>query len=260
MEEDGLGYAEALAEAQKLGYAEADPTLDVDGTDTAHKLAVLARIAFHGRIPGDAVRCEGINRLSFTDISSARRLGCRIKLLAIANNLNGGLALRVAPTLVPLHHPLATVSKNFNGIYIQSNNAGPTLLTGQGAGAMPTASAVLADVVDLCTGSYQATASRFRFFTSAEDVTILPEEDEVSGYYARFLVPDRTGILAGITNILSNQTISVFSIHQGVPNDAGHATIEIITHPVRRGDFQAAIREIDQSGLTIAKTVTLQRL
>lgn len=260
MEEDGLSYRTALGEAQQLGYAEADPSLDVDGRDTAHKLALLARIAFHGRIPLPAIKCTGIDSISVDDILSARTLGCRIKLLAVARLLSGGLELRVAPTLVPLAHPLASVRSNFNGIFTLSSNAGPTLLTGQGAGALPTASAVLSDVVDLCTGSYQATSSRFRFFSTSDEVAILPEADEVSGCYARFLVPDRAGVLAGITNVLCSSDISILSIHQGVPNHQGLATIELLTHPVRRGDFLAAVSQIDSGGLTVKPTVILRRL
>jgi len=179
--------------------------------------------------------------------------------LAIARQQTDGLELRVAPTLVPLNHPLASVSKNFNGIHVVGNNAGPMLLTGQGAGSLPTASAVLSDVVDLCTGSYQATASRFRFF-SAKKIAILPDSEEISGAYARFVVADRAGILAGITNILSASGVSVLSIHQGVPTADVQATIEIAVHPVRRGDFINAIQEIDRSGLTLKPTVILNRL
>ncbi len=260
MEEEGRSYAEALAEAQRLGYAEADPTLDVDGTDTAHKLAILARIAFHTRIPIENVRIEGIQNITFQDIASAKTMGARIKLLAVAKRRPEGLELLVAPTLVPIEHPLSSVSRNYNGIYIVGSAAGPTLLVGQGAGALPTASAVMADVVDVCTGRYQATARRFRFFTNAEPLTFLPEDEEVTSSYARFAVPDRAGILAGITNGLSQQGVSVLSIHQGAADAQGHACIEITTHPLRGGHFLKAIKHIDDSGLTLHPTVTLRRL
>jgi homoserine dehydrogenase len=186
MTEDGKGYAEALKEAQALGYAESDPTLDVNGTDTAHKLAILARIAFHSRIPINDIRCEGIENLTAQDIASAKTMGARIKLLAVAQQTERGLELRVAPTLIQSNHPLSNVNQNYNGVYIDGSAAGPTLLVGQGAGALPTASAVLADVVDVCTGRYQNTAKRFQFFTSAQEAHLLPEADEVTGSYARF--------------------------------------------------------------------------
>ncbi len=260
MTEDGKGYHEALKEAQELGYAEADPTLDVNGTDTAHKLAILARIAFHGRIPVASIRCEGIDRLTKQDIESARTMGARIKLLAVARPRPDGLELRVAPTLIPIDHPLASVNRNYNGIYIHGSSAGPTLLVGQGAGALPTASAVLADVIDVCTGRYVMTANRFQFFTSAEAVRLLPEPEEVTSSYARFVVMDKPGVLAAITNELSKQGVSVLSIHQGTPDPNGRALIEISTHPLRSADFFKAINTIDSGALTLQPTVTLRRL
>jgi homoserine dehydrogenase len=260
MTEDGKGYAEALKEAQALGYAESDPTLDVNGTDTAHKLAILARIAFHSRIPISDIRCEGIENLTAQDIASAKTMGARIKLLAVAKQSEKGLELRVAPTLIQSNHPLSNVNQNYNGVYIDGSAAGPTLLVGQGAGALPTASAVLADVVDVCTGRYQNTAKRFQFFTHALEARLLPEADEVTGSYARFLVPDKAGVLAGITAELNKKGVSVLSIHQGTADPNGHALIEISTHTVRSKDFFDAINAIDASGLTLKPTVTLRRL
>ncbi len=260
MEQDGMGYDEALGAAQKLGYAEADPTLDVDGTDTAHKLALLARIAFNARIPASAVRVEGIQNLTFQDIASARTMGCRIKLIACARRLADGLDLHVAPTLVALDHPLAAVNQNYNGIHIHGSAAGPTLLVGQGAGPLPTASAVLADVVDMVTGRYAATAVRFAFFRSTTVIPFLSARQEQTGYYARFITADRPGVLAGITSILSRHGASVQSIHQGNADAAGRATIEVITHPLLGGSFNAAVTEIDAAGLTTCPSTTLRRL
>lgn len=260
MEKEGWGYGEALAEAQRLGYAEADPTLDVDGTDTAHKLAILARIAFNGRIPLTEVRTQGIQQLTAQDIASAQTMGARIKLLAVARQRPQGLELRVAPTLVPLDHPLAAVNQNANGIAFESSAAGPTLLTGLGAGALPTASAVLADVVDVVSGRYQATAGSFRFFQAGATLAFVPESDELTATYARFVVPDKPGILAGIAAVLSKQGASVLSIHQGQADNAGRATIEVVTHPLRLGAMQMAVAEIDRSGLTMTATTLLRRL
>jgi len=260
MEEEGRSYGDALLEAQRLGYAEEDPTLDVNGTDTAHKLAILARIAYHSRIPIHAIRCEGIQQITQADILSAKTMGARIKLLAVAKRGDGGLELRVAPTLVPLDHPLASVRRNYNGIHVLGSAAGPTLLVGQGAGALPTASAILADVVDVCTGRYQATASRFRFFSAAHDVALLPEDAELTGSYARFHVPDRAGVLASITQIFSQHGVSILSIHQGTPDAQGHATIEVVTHPLTSRSFFAAIHSIDGQQVTLTPTVTLRRL
>ena len=260
MTEDGKDYAAALKEAQELGYAESDPTLDVNGTDSAHKLAILARIAFNGRIPVVSLRCEGIDRLTALDIESARTMHSRIKLLAVAIPRPQGLELRVAPTLIHKNHPLASVNFNYNGVYMHGSAAGPTLLVGQGAGALPTASAILADVVDVCTGRYELTAKRFQFFTNAREVPLLPEAEEITSSYARFMVADKPGTLAKITNELSQQGVSVLNIHQGTPNARGEALIEICTHPLLSASFFAAVNAIDKSGLTLQPTVTLRRL
>ena len=260
MEAEGWGYTEALAEAQRLGYAEADPTLDVDGTDTAHKLAILARIAWGGRIPLSSITVEGIQSLSATDIASARTMGARIKLLAVARGRPEGVELRVAPTLVPLDHPLASVMKNANGIALQSSAAGPTLLTGLGAGALPTASAVLADVVDVASGRYQATVGHYGFFTGEQPIQLLPEAQEVTACYARFAVADRPGVLAGIASELSRAGASIQSIYQGGETINGTATIEVVTHPLRLGAFRQVVADIDAGGLTIAPTRVLRKL
>jgi len=259
MEAAGISYGEALAEAQQLGYAERDPTLDVDGTDTAHKLAILARIAFGSGIPVSAIRREGIDRVTYQDIASAKLLGSRIKLLAIAKRRAGGIELRVAPTLVPLDHPLASVNKNYNGVFLRGHAAGDTLLVGQGAGALPTASAVLADVIDLATGRYQMTAQRFRFFASGTPATVLPESEEVTAGYVRFAVNDRPGVLAGIASTLSNHGVSLLSLHQSEADPTGQTCIEAITHPHQRASFRQAIASIDSTGLTTRPSICFGR-
>jgi homoserine dehydrogenase len=159
-----------------------------------------------------------------------------------------------------LDNPLAAVSANHNGIAITSNHAGSTLLIGPGAGALPTASAVLADLVDLATGRYQATASRFSFFTAGADVPLLPERDELTGSYARFAVTDRRGVLAAISTVLSEHGVSLRSLRQADVEETGLATIEIITHQVLGGSFLKAIEYIDRSGLTVGPTVVYRRL
>ncbi len=260
MDQDGLGYAEALAQAKQLGYAEADPTLDVNGTDTAHKLAILARIAFGAPIPLAAVRTEGIQSLTFEDIASAKRLGCRIKLIACARRMAAGVDLHVAPALVPLDHPLAAVNRNFNGVMISAANAGPNLFVGQGAGALPTASAVLADVVDVASGRYQHTATSFSFFRQGSALTVIDENHEETGSYARFHVADKPGVLAKIVTTLSQQGASILNIHQEAPSVDQTAMIEVITHPMLGGAFLKAISLIDGAGLTQKPTVCLRRL
>jgi len=260
MEQKQWSYQQALAEAQRLGYAEADPTLDVNGTDTAHKLAILSRIAFGIRVPLSALRIEGIQNVTAQDMASAARLKSRIKLLAMATQRPEGLELHVAPTLVPLDHPLAAVHMNYNGVYVVGSNSGPQLYTGQGAGALPTASAVLSDVIDVALGRAEQTFGSFGFVHHPTPPSFLPEAEERTASYARFVSPDKPGILAGITQILSSKGISIRSIFQGESDEKGQASIELVTHPARGGDFLDAVTEIDQKKLTAAPSVCYRRL
>ena len=258
MEYAGLEFADALQEAQDLGYAEADPTLDIDGTDTAHKLAILARIAFPGQVPLSAVSVEGIENVTADDIASAKRLGCRIKLLGVAQQQPEGLVLRVAPTLVPLSMPVAGVMDSFNAVAVAGSAADHTLLVGRGAGAGPTASAVLADLVDIATGGYQDVAKHFRFFAAENQVNVVDEADERTASFARLTVADQGGVLAKITSILAEHSISVLSLQQHAAN--GQAVIDVTTHTARGGDFLAAVAAIDSQEFSMAPTVCLRRL
>jgi homoserine dehydrogenase len=260
MEQKQWSYHQALAEAQRLGYAEADPTLDVNGTDTAHKLAILSRIAFGIRVPLTALRIEGIQNVTAQDMASAARLKSRIKLLAMATQRDEGLELHVAPTLVPLDHPLAAVHMNYNGVYVVGSSAGPQLFTGQGAGALPTASAVLSDVIDVALGRAEQTFGSFGFVHQPKPPHFLAEADERTASYARFVTPDKPGILAGITQVLSARNISIRSIYQEETDEHQQASIELVTHPARGGDFLEAVAEIDRKGLTVATTVCYRRL
>jgi len=260
MEERGMGFDDAVKLAQELGYAEADPSLDVDGVDTAHKLAILARIAFGRSVAFGDISVEGIRGITAADIASAKRLGCRIKLLAVAVPREADFELRVAPCLVPLDHPVAGVSANYNAVLADAHAAGPTLLVGQGAGSLPTASAVIADLVDIATGGYAEVAKRFSFFQPAERLAVCAENEEVTGSYARFTVKDEPGVLAKITGMLSDHGISILSVHQESPEDADHAVVEVTTHRARGANFFAAIHEIDGSGITTAETSTLRTL
>ena len=260
MEEHGLEYAEAVGQAQELGYAEADPKLDLDGTDTAHKLAIMARIAFSSHIEFGTFSVEGIEHITADDIASAKRMNCRIKLLAEAARRDNGLELRVAPTLVPIDHPLASVPANYNGVLIDGHAAGPTLLVGQGAGALPTASAVLADLVGIASGAYQETAGLFTFFDPQDAVSIIPEREEVTASYARFSVVDRPGVLAGISQCLAERGISIMSIHQERPDEDGKAVVETITHPCSGGDFLDAIAAMDKQAFFSGPPTLFRRI
>lgn len=260
MEENNLDFSEAVAQAQELGYAEDDPTLDIDGADSAHKLAILARIAFSTVIDFGSFSVEGIRNITAEDIASAKRLDCRIKLLAVAARREHGLELRVAPTLVPLDHPLASVPANYNGVLIDAHAAGPTLLVGQGAGALPTASAVISDLVGIATGAYQETAGVFSFFEPSETMPLVPEREELTGSYARFTVPDRPGVLAGISSALAAREISIMSLRQDRPDHETKAVLEIITHPCASGDFLDAIAAMERDHLLVGTPTLLRRI
>ena len=260
MEERGLSYDDALSQAQELGYAEADPTLDVDGTDTAHKLAILARIAYQAKIDFADVAVEGIQNISATDIASAKRMGARIKLLGVADMQDNGLELHVAPTLVPIEHELAAVRMNYNAVLIDGHAAGSNLQVGQGAGALPTASAIVADLVSIASGSYAHMSTHGGFISQAKAIELLSEADEQTGSYGRFHVKDEPGVLAAITNTLSDFGINILSVNQEVDSKSNSATVEVITHPSRTGDFLKAIESIDNMGQTVEPTVILRRM
>lgn len=260
MEERGLSYDDALDQAQQLGYAEADPTLDVDGTDSAHKLAILARIAYNGRINFEDIAIEGIQAITAKDIASAKRMGARIKLLGVADRQEKGLELHVAPTLVPIEHELAAVRMNYNAVLIDAHAAGPNLQVGQGAGALPTASAVLSDLVSIASGAYGKISGHFGYFNTTKKVPLLAEADEQTGSYGRFHVKDEPGVLASITNILSTYGINILSVNQIVDARAKHATVEVVTHPSLTGDFLKAIAKIDSCDFVVEPTVILRRM
>lgn len=260
MEQFDLGFEEAVAAAKELGYAEADPTLDIDGTDSAHKLAILARIAFSTTVQFSDISVEGIQNITDEDMASAKRLGCRIKLLAVAARRDKGLELRVAPTLIPLNHPLANVPANYNGVLIDGHAAGPNLLVGQGAGALPTASAVIADLVGIASGAYQDTANHFTFFEPSYNVPVVSEREEVTGSYGRFTVPDRPGILAGISACFAERGISIQSIRQDRPAENDRAILETITHPCPGGDFLDAVQAMQKQGLLVENPVLWRRI
>lgn len=255
MEEDHLPFGEALAQAQKLGYAEADPTLDIEGTDTAHKLVLLARLAFGRHLPLDSVEVEGVSKISAEDIRTFRHLGLHVRLLGAAMRQERGITLRVAPTLVEDAHPLAGVRENFNAIWLLPLAAGPSLLVGKGAGATPTASAILADVIDLATSS-QVRSAEEHFFRSADTVSVLDPGTEVTAGYARFATRDQPGVLAAICSCLSRHGISVQAVFQAPSQPDTLASIELTTHPCPYGHLRQAVDEIDHAGITHRPTLT----
>jgi homoserine dehydrogenase len=252
MTENGQSYADALAEAQRRGYAEADPTLDVNGTDAAQKLAILAQIAFGAAVPLSAIERRGIAEIDALDIRFARELGYTIKLLAETWLSGNQLALHVSPVLLRRLAPLAMVRGAYNAIYVVGDVVGETLFAGQGAGQMPTASAVVADLIDLAVGRAQRTFATLKLWSGRDNgIQLKPSTTVRSRFYLRLLVEDRPGVLAEVTRVLAHFQISIASVIQHeAPEDheGGRVHLVIMTHTAATGDFCTAVAEIDRLG------------
>ena len=259
MSEHGRSYAEALAEAQARGYAEADPTLDVDGSDAAHKLAILAHIAFGITVPVEAIDRQGIAGLGDTDIRYARELGYTVKLLAEAWLDGRELALHVAPVLLRHETPLAQIRGAYNAIHVVGDAVADTLYYGQGAGQMPTASAVVADIIDLAVGRAQRTFQTQRLWSGEPcAVTLRPAATVRSRFYLRVVVADRPGALADIARELADHGISISSViqHEALDEHEGqYVPLVIMTHTAPTGDFRTAVANIDALPSTGAASV-----
>jgi homoserine dehydrogenase len=259
MSEEGQGYAEALAEAQRKGYAEADPTLDVDGTDSAHKLAILAQIAFGVAVPPPALDRRGITGIQEIDIRYARELGYTIKLLAEAWLDQQQLALHVSPVLLRHQTPLAQVRGAYNAIHVVGDAVGDTLYYGQGAGQMPTASAVVADLIDLAVGRAQRTFQSLRLWSgNSRGIQLRTSATVRSRFYLRLLVKDRPGVLADIARELALHQISISSViqHEAFDGQEGDAVPLVnMTHTALTGSFRAAVAEIDRLECVTAPSV-----
>ena len=247
MEASGASFADALAEAQRLGYAEADPTADVAGQDAAAKAAILASIAFHTRITLDDVDTEGITEISAQDVAAAREIGFDIKLLAIAERIQtaegAGVCVRVRPTLVPRTHPLAGVRDAFNAVYVEAESAGQVMFYGRGAGGAPTASAVLGDVV---------VAARNRLVgatgpgeSSYADLRVLPIGASRTAGFLHLRVRDQSGVLAAVAGEFAENNVSIRSLNQreGGGGDAG-AELLLLTHPALESDLSRTVTRL----------------
>ncbi len=259
---EGLRYADALSEAQRLGYAESDPTLDVDGTDTAHKLAILVQLAFETNIRPSLIARQGIDRLELADLTYAGELGYAVKLLALARLTASGLDLRVAPTLVKRGEPLAEVRGPYNAIRVVGDAVGDTLFQGRGAGAMPTASAVVADLIDVATGRAQATSRVARLWADSQPAhDFAPANTIKSRYYLRFTIADQPGVLGRIAQILGDSGISIASVIQHDSGDdapeSSPVPLVIMTHHAIQADLEAAIALIDRLDAVHASTVRI---
>jgi homoserine dehydrogenase len=250
MRDKGRAFEDVLLEAQELGYAEADPTFDVEGIDAAHKLTILASIAFGIPLQFDKAYTEGITRLTAQDVEYAEELGYRIKHLGIARRTDAGIELRVHPTLIPATRLLANVNGVKNAVLVQSNAVGPTLYYGAGAGAGPTASAVVADVVDLvrlmtAEGSGLHVPHLAFQPDALENTPILAADQMVTAYYLRLDAEDEPGVLAEVAGILSRAGINIDAILQKPEQHKGRVPVVLLTQPVQEAKMNHAIRQIE---------------
>ncbi|MFH1815722.1 MAG: homoserine dehydrogenase [Pseudomonadota bacterium] len=263
MRDKGLTFADALADAQRLGYAEADPTFDIEGVDAAHKITLLSSIAFGIPVQFDRAHIEGITKLTADDIRYAEELGYRIKLLGITKRKADGFELRVHPTLIPSKRLIANVEGVMNAVLVKGDAVGATLYYGRGAGAEPTASSVIADLVDvtrLHTADPEHRVPHLAFRADQlSDIPILPISEVESAYYLRLRVQDRPGVLADITRILADQEISIDAMLQKEPSEGEQqANIIMLTHVTRERKVDAAIVRIEALDSTVGKVTRLR--
>jgi len=262
MSEEGRDFASALAEAQEKGYAEADPTFDVEGYDSAHKLQILSSIAYGGYVDFDRIYVEGISSISPLDIKYAREFGYKIKLLAIAKESKGRLEVRVHPTLIPEHYILASVGGVFNAVYMKGDAVGPLLFYGQGAGQMPTASAVVSDIVEIAQDILSGRPSRSNSLPlrKAEEagIQIMDISEARSRYYLRVSALDKPGVLSRVSGILGDHHISIASVIQKERHAESSVPVVMMTHEAREGDARGALKEIDQLEVITAETICIR--
>ena len=251
MDEDGMGYEDALKEAQEKGFAEADPTADVDGLDAAAKIAILASIAFNSRVTMDQVFTEGIRRISPVDLAMAHEMGYTVKLLAHAYRTDAGIDVRVHPTMIPESHQLAMVNGVFNAIYTVGDAAGENMFFGEGAGAGPAASAVMGDVLEVAR-HLQMGIKPIVGCTCTDELPILSVEDLHTKYYIRFVVADRSGVLASAADIFAQYDVSVKTVTQRGNAARDDVDLVFVTHTAEERNVRKAIDDI----LTLEGVVT----
>ncbi|TGE38792.1 homoserine dehydrogenase [Desulfosporosinus fructosivorans] len=242
MAEQGREYSEVLAEAQQLGYAEADPSADVDGLDAARKLAILSSIAFNSRVALKDVFVEGISKITREDLAFAAELGCTIKLLAIAKHQEEGIEVRVHPAILPLSHPLASVKGVYNAIYVVGDAVGETMFYGRGAGSLPTGSAIISDIMRIVRNIQSNSTSSINC-TCYLDLPLKAVSDFYTAFYIRLLVKDEPRVLATLALLFAEANISFASIIQK-PRGEHQAEIVLVTHPCREGALQEALDSV----------------
>jgi homoserine dehydrogenase len=268
MRDKGLDFAVVLKEAQRLGYAEADPTFDIEGVDAAHKVTLMSAIAFGIPVQFDKAYVEGITQLGATDIKYAEQLGYRIKLLGITKRTTKGIELRVHPSLVPAKRLIANVEGAMNAVVVQGDAVGATLYYGKGAGSEPTASAVIADLVDITrlhTADPHHRVPHLAFQPDAmSDLAVLPMSEVVTSYYLRLRVADEAGVLAQVTGLLANAGISIDAVLQReadeVSGEGGTSTdLIILTHDTREGTMNDALEQLQKLSTVLAPIVRIRK-
>ena len=243
MTESGMDYAEALAKATELGYAEADPTADVEGYDAGRKIAIMASIAFNSRVTFADVYTEGITKISADDIKYAKEFGYVIKLLGVAKNTEDGVEAYVCPMLIPSSHPLASVNDSYNAVFVNGDAVENAMFYGRGAGEFPTASAVVGDLFEIVR-NIQANCCARIGCTCYKELPVKKMADTCNRYFMRLIVEDRCGVLAEMTAVFAKYGVSVAQIIQKAARDEGSAEVVVITAKVREGDFRTAMEEL----------------
>jgi homoserine dehydrogenase len=252
-------FSEVLKEAQKLGYAEADPTYDIEGVDSAHKLAILASIAFGSQFTLRDVHREGISWISPMDIEFAQELGYTLKLLGITKETNGKVELRVHPTMVPQDFLISKVEGVFNAVYVEGDAVGSTLYYGRGAGDLPTGSAVVSDIVDIARNIRNNSVGRIPAMPRAKNpMPLMKMDDVVSMYYFRFSAIDKPGVLSKISGILGKNNISIASVIQKERHEGKAVPLVVLTHRAREKDVVAAVKEINKLRIVARKAVFIR--
>lgn len=253
----GGSYGEILKEAQALGYAESDPASDVEGFDSAYKLSILSSIAFNTKIPYTEIYREGITEINYTDIKYAEKLGYKVKLLAIGKCGDKGIEVRVHPALIKSDHPLANVNDSFNAVFITGDSVGDVMLYGRGAGALPTGSAIVGDVI------YCATHNNFNYSTfentEKADTATKFIKNFSSAYYIRINATDKAGVLSHVTSVLGKNGISVAQVIQDSVETDGNVTIVLITHETNEKSVNKAIKDINSNDIS-AKVISILRV
>jgi len=255
MTSENVDFETALKEAQELGYAEADPTFDIEGIDSAHKLALISSLAFGIPLSYDRLYCEGITKVAPLDIEFAEELGYKVKLLAITKYVDGEVEMRVHPTMLPRDYMIAKVDGVFNAVYVDGDAVGETLYYGRGAGDMPTGSAVVSDIIDIATKKGSAYHAPLRPYG---DASVKDIDDIESMYYFRFTALDKPGVLSRISGILGSYNISIASVIQKGRRKGEAVPLVVLTHESRERDVKNAIEEIDRLDVVSDRTVFMR--